>query len=64
MHDAALYGRTEEALVRLVVPLHTDKDRTQAAIRREIMRADSLATSVAPRLANEVGKALPPAPAT
>ena len=35
MHDAALYGRTEEALVRIVVPLMTAQDRARsvAALR-------------------------------
>lgn len=62
IRDAAVYGRTEEALVRLVVPLHTQTDRTQEHIRAEILRADSLATSLAPRLAQEVALALPVAP--
>ncbi|HYW51028.1 MAG TPA: EpsI family protein [Gemmatimonadaceae bacterium] len=62
MHDAALYGRTEEALVRIVVPLMTMQDRSQENIRREITRADSLATSLAPRLAREVAVSLPAAP--
>ncbi|MCC7054131.1 MAG: EpsI family protein [Gemmatimonadaceae bacterium] len=62
MRDAALYGRTEEALVRLVIPLDTRGDRSQEVIRREITRADSIATSLAPRLAREVSAALPPAP--
>ncbi len=62
MRDAALYGRTEEALVRLVVPLRTQKNRTQEHIRAEIARADSLAASLAPRLAREVSVTLPGAP--
>jgi EpsI family protein len=62
MRDAAMYGRTEEALVRLVVPILLNKDRTQENIRRQIVSADSLARSLAPRLANEVAAALPPAP--
>ncbi len=62
MRDAAVYGRTEEALVRLVVPLDTRTDRTQEHIRAEIQRADSLATSLAPRLSQEVAAALPTAP--
>jgi EpsI family protein len=64
MRDAALYGRTEEALVRLVVPLYTQKDRSQEHVRAEIQRADSLALSLAPRLAREVELALPTAPRT
>lgn len=62
MRDAALYGRTEEALVRLVVPLRTRTDRSTDHIKAEIMRADSIATSLAPRLAQEVAVALPHAP--
>ncbi len=62
MRDAALYGRTEEALVRLVIPLRTRGDRSQERIRAEILRADSIATSLAPRLAQEVAVALPAAP--
>jgi EpsI family protein len=62
IRDAAVFGRTEEALVRLVVPLRTQSDRTQEHIRAEILRADSLATSLAPRLAKEVAAALPLAP--
>jgi EpsI family protein len=62
MRDAAVYGRTEEALVRLVVPLNTRTDRSQERIRAEILRADSLALSLAPRLAKEVASTLPAAP--
>jgi len=62
MRDAAVHGRTEEALVRLVVPLDTRSDRSQEHIRVEIARADSLALSLAPRLSQEVAAALPPAP--
>ena len=64
MRDAALYGRTEEALVRLVVPLRTRIDRSTDHIKAEIVRADSIATSLAPRLAQEVAVALPRAPRT
>jgi EpsI family protein len=64
MRDAALYGRTEEALVRLVIPLSTQKDRTPEHIRREVQRSDSIATSLAPRLAREVASALPVTPRT
>lgn len=64
MRDAALYGRTEEALVRMVIPLETRTDNTPAHVKVEIARADSLAFSLAPRLAREVAAALPPAPGT
>jgi len=62
MRDAALYGRTEEALVRLVVPLRIMKDRTPERIKAEILRADSLASSLAPSLAQQVAVALPASP--
>jgi EpsI family protein len=62
MRDAALFGRTEEALVRIVVPLDTRKDRTQERIKAEIARGDSIANSLATRLAQEVNAALPKAP--
>jgi EpsI family protein len=63
MRDAALFGRTEEALVRLVVPLRPGPERKQEQIRAEITRADSLAAALAPRLARETAAALPAAPA-
>lgn len=62
MRDAALYGRTEEALVRLVVPLQTRGNKSQEHIRKEIQRADSVALSLAPRLSREVAATLPAAP--
>jgi EpsI family protein len=62
MRDAAVFGRTEEALVRLVVPLITRENRTPEHVRAEIARADSLATSLAPRLAQEVSATIPAAP--
>ena len=62
MRDAALHGRTEEALVRLVIPLKTQTNRTPEHIRAEVARADSIAVSISPRLAGEVAAALPPAP--
>jgi EpsI family protein len=64
MRDAALFGRTEEALVRLVIPLRTRTNRSQEHVRAEIQRADSIATSLAPRLAQEVAVTLPVAPRT
>ena len=64
MRDAALYGRTEEALVRIVVPLNVGKERTEEQIRQAIAGADSLVMTLAPRLARETAKVLPPAPST
>lgn len=62
MRDAALYGRTEEALVRMVVPMSVGGARLQADITKEIARTDSLALSLASRLAREVAETLPKAP--
>ena len=62
MRDAALHGRTEEALVRLVIPLHTRTNREPEYIKSEIARADSIALAIAPRLAKEVAAALPGTP--
>jgi len=45
-----------------VIPLRPGRERTQERIREEILRADSLASSIAPRLAREVSAALPVAP--
>jgi EpsI family protein len=64
MRDAAVFGRTEEALVRLVIPMRTKTDRSRDQIRAEIVRADSIANSLSTRLANEVARALPIAPGT
>jgi EpsI family protein len=62
LRDAALYGRTEEALVRLVIPLDTRTNREPTHVKQEIAKADSLALLLAPRLALEVGEAVPGAP--
>ena len=56
LRDAALTGRSEEALVRIVVPIRA---RDAAALAS----ADALARDVAGRLIPEVRRALPPAPA-
>ncbi len=52
LRDAALTGRTDEALVRIVVPVG-GPDSTEAL-------ADQLGMSIAPRLLNEVQRVLPP----
>jgi EpsI family protein len=62
LRDAALHGRTEESLVRIVVPLDTRTNRTPDHVKREILAADSLALSLAPRLAREVAEVMPKAP--
>jgi EpsI family protein len=50
LRDAALHGRTEEALVRIVMPV-TDGD---------VESADALARKIAPGLITDVNRILPP----
>jgi EpsI family protein len=60
LRDAALYGRTEEALVRIIVfvpPAPVGKDGGADAA---LVRADSLARRVALPLSQSVYKVLPP----
>jgi EpsI family protein len=52
LRDAALHGRTEEALVRVVVPFRSS----------DLAAADSVAQRVAGPLADQVAALLPPAP--
>lgn len=58
LRDAALRGHTEEALVRVVVPVRsqsaTDQDR-----QRALAEADALAGEIASRLLRAVNAALP-----
>jgi EpsI family protein len=58
LRDAALLGHTEEALVRIVVPIQTDV--TDPA--RALARADEIGATIAPRLMNEVEQVLPSSP--
>lgn len=60
LRDAAVHGRTEEALVRIVVPLDPN---TAGNLETRAAPADSLATSVARKFIPEVFRALP-TPAT
>ena len=70
MRDAALTGRTEEALVRLVIPLAPDLKATQAAAAaaRRVMpsmaQADSLAQRAARQYIPGVTRVLPKPAAT
>jgi len=61
LHDAALYGRTEEALVRIVVPIDPRALRTQGE-KAVYAAADTLATTLTTQLIPNVAKALPAAP--
>jgi EpsI family protein len=63
MRDAALYGRTEEALVRIVVPIdpvRLTRNETQSAYAS----ADSLAMSIGTRLIPAVTTLMPLPPGT
>ena len=59
MRDAALYGRTEEALVRIVVPLPTGKAVAAESRASAIASADQQAQRVAIQLEQEVKRVLP-----
>jgi EpsI family protein len=58
LRDAALYGRTEEALVRVIVPI----ERGVGSTGPEVLKADSLAVEVAKPLIASVDKVLPLSP--
>jgi EpsI family protein len=55
LRDAALLGHTEEALVRIVLPVDP-RSGDEAA---QFAKADSLGTQMATRLIDEVGRVLP-----
>jgi hypothetical protein len=50
LRDAAMLGRTEEALVRIVVPV----------VNNDVASADALAMQIAGGLADDVERVLPP----
>ncbi|MBC8086101.1 MAG: EpsI family protein [Phycisphaerae bacterium] len=60
LRDAALHGRTEEALVRLVIYVPPVPTGTSKAADLAMLSADSLARRVMPPLAESVYKVLPP----
>jgi EpsI family protein len=66
LRDAAMYGRTEEALVRIVVPIvvppGTSQDANAPALLAAREAADTLATRMARQLVPSVAGVLPPAP--
>jgi EpsI family protein len=57
LRDAAMYGRTEEALVRIVLPL---PPLPSTSVDAAVTAADSLAQTIAVPLAAAVYKVLPP----
>ena len=56
LRDAALHGRTEEALVRIMVPVRA---RTADGMAAAEAQADSLAREIAARMIPEVDRVLP-----
>jgi EpsI family protein len=64
LRDAALYGRTEEALVRIIVPIAPPAvaGTMPSADDAEVAAADATARRVATELAQRVSRVLPPPP--
>lgn len=62
LRDAALHGRTEETLVRIVVPVAMTRVTDTVGTRRAIAAADSVATRVGRTLVGVVQQVLPAAP--
>ena len=60
LRDAALAGHTEEALVRVVVPVRAPRAATDtAAAARSLADANSLGAAISVRLTREVARVLP-----
>jgi EpsI family protein len=60
LRDAAVEGRTEEALVRIVVPLaRSEKNDTKVQQAAAFAQADSIAASVSRELLPSVAKVMP-----
>jgi EpsI family protein len=57
LRDAALAGRTEEALVRVVVPIHAGS--ATSGIAGNIAKADATASRISAALISELGRILP-----
>jgi EpsI family protein len=61
LRDAAMFGRTDEAIVRVIVPY--DARGAEATVASRTAAADSLATGIAQQLALQVAAVLPAPPA-
>ncbi|HEX7122624.1 MAG TPA: EpsI family protein [Gemmatimonadaceae bacterium] len=59
LRDAVLYGRSEEALVRIVVPVRSAPGYTAEAWRRQVDEAEALARAAAVELIPHVAAVLP-----
>jgi hypothetical protein len=59
LRDAALRGHTEEALVRVVVPLHPAAIETSNQSESDVAQASALGKAVAGRIIRDLDRALP-----
>jgi EpsI family protein len=59
LKDAALRGHTEEALVRIVVPVRTPRVATAGQSDRGVNEANALGRTIAGRLISDVDRILP-----
>ena len=59
LRDAALHGRTEEALVRVVVPVAPPADRSPAAEAAVLANADRIAVTAAEQMIPAVDRVMP-----
>ncbi|MEN9508880.1 MAG: hypothetical protein RLZZ621_1443 [Gemmatimonadota bacterium] len=64
LRDAALHGRTEETLVRVVVPVARTRVTDTVGTRHAIASADSVAARVGRELVGMVQQIIPAAPGT
>lgn len=63
LRDAALFGRTEEALVRIVIPVSNRSD-SDSVTRAAVRAADVIGGRVAQGLAGAVNRLMPASPAS
>lgn len=60
LRDAAIAGHSEEALVRVVVPIHPSRASAESATERQrVAEASSLGLAISAQLTREVGRVLP-----
>jgi EpsI family protein len=59
LRDAALVGHTEEALVRVVVPVRTTRAASDGVAPQDLTAANSFGAAISARLATEVARVLP-----
>jgi EpsI family protein len=59
LRDAAMHGRTEEALVRVMVPVPRSRGLSASSLAAAQQRADSIAHAVAVQLVPTVDRVLP-----